>query len=107
MKRYLVALVSVFCAAGVSAAGVCDVTAYGAKNDASARATKAIHDAIQACAANGGGTVYFPPGTYETGAIELRPATSLSTSTRARRCASTPIFPNIRWCPAGAKERRA
>ena len=53
------------------AAPSCDVTAYGAKNDASARSTKAIHDAIQACAKAGGGTVYFPAGTYETGAIEL------------------------------------
>src|SRR5579862_690340 len=59
------------CVLSVHAAGLCDVTAYGAKNDASARATKAIHDAIQACAKQGGGTVYFPPGTYETGAIEL------------------------------------
>ncbi len=42
---------------------MCDVTAYGAKNDAGARATKAIHDAIQACAKAGGGTVYFPAGT--------------------------------------------
>lgn len=55
----------------LGAAGVCDITAYGAKNDASARSTKAIHDAIQACAKSGGGTVYFPPGVYETGAIEL------------------------------------
>jgi polygalacturonase len=59
------------CALSVNAASVCDVTAYGAKNDASARSTKAIHDAIQACAKAGGGTVYFPAGTYETGAIEL------------------------------------
>ena len=49
----------------------CDVTAYGAKSDASARATGAIKAAIQACAKAGGGTVYFPAGTYETGAIEL------------------------------------
>ena len=68
MKRYLPFL---FCALAVSAAGVCDVTAYGAKNDGSARATKAIRDAIQACAKTGGGTVYFPPGAYVTGAIEL------------------------------------
>ncbi len=66
-------LVLVFLAAGLAAqaAPTCDVTAYGAKNDASARSTKAINDAIQACAKQGGGTVYIPPGTYETGAIEL------------------------------------
>src|ERR1700733_519856 len=59
------------CALSAQSASMCDVTAYGAKNDASARATKAIRDALQACAKAGGGTVYFPPGTYETGAIEL------------------------------------
>jgi polygalacturonase len=68
MKRRLGLLV---CIVSAHAAGVCDVTAYGAKNDASARATTAIRAAIQACVKTGGGTVYFPPGTYETGAIEL------------------------------------
>jgi polygalacturonase len=55
----------------LSAAPMCDVTSYGAKNDASARATAAIRNAIRDCAKNGGGRVYFPPGVYETGAIEL------------------------------------
>lgn len=59
------------CGFAANAAGLCDVTAYGAKNDGSARATKAINDAIQACAKGGGGRVYFPPGTYLTGAIQL------------------------------------
>ena len=67
---------------------MCDVTAYGAKNDASARATKAIHDAIQACAKAGGGTVYFPAGTYETGAIEL--ASNIISEHRRRRDAALP-----------------
>jgi len=64
-------LLLVICAATSYAASTCDVTAYGAKNDGSARATKAINDAIQACAKQGGGTVYFPPGVYVTGAIQL------------------------------------
>lgn len=59
------------CGLAANAAGVCDVTAYGAKNDGSVHATKAIRDAIQACAKQGGGTVYFPPGAYVSGAIEL------------------------------------
>jgi hypothetical protein len=59
------------CVAAMQGASLCDVTSYGAKNDGSARSTVAIHDAIQACAKAGGGTVYFPAGTYETGAIEL------------------------------------
>ena len=67
----------------LGAASVCDVTAYGAKNDASARSTRAIHDAIQACAKSGGGTVYFPPGVYETGAIELASNLTLNIETGA------------------------
>ena len=69
--RALAAFFTVCAGALAQSTAVCDVTAYGAKNDASARSTKAIHDAIRACAKRGGGTVYFPPGTYETGAIEL------------------------------------
>ena len=57
--------------ARLSAAPVCDVTSYGAKNDGTSRSTKPIRDAIQACAKAGGGTVYFPAGVYLTGAIEL------------------------------------
>ncbi len=71
MRTLLVLAWALLPCAALQAAGVCDVTTYGAKNDASARATRAIHDAIHACAKQGGGTVYFPPGTYETGAIEL------------------------------------
>jgi polygalacturonase len=63
---------SMFLAASTAiAAPTCDVTSYGAKNDGTSRSTSAIRDAIQACAKAGGGTVYFPPGVYQTGAIEL------------------------------------
>jgi polygalacturonase len=48
-----------------------NVVDYGAKNDGSANATASIRSAIQACAKAGGGTVYFPAGTYDTGAIQL------------------------------------
>ena len=53
------------------ASPVFNVTDYGAKNDGSARSTAAIKKAIEACAHAGGGTVYFPAGTYVTGAIQL------------------------------------
>ena len=39
--------------------------------DGSASSTEAIRSAIQAAKAAGGGTVYFPPGNYVTGPIEL------------------------------------
>jgi polygalacturonase len=66
-------VVAVFgvCMAAMQGASLCDVTSYGAKNDGRTRSTTAIHDAIQACAKAGGGTVYFPARTYETAAIEL------------------------------------
>jgi polygalacturonase len=48
-----------------------NVLDYGAKSDGSARSTEAIKKAIQAAAKAGGGTVYFPAGTYVTGAIQM------------------------------------
>jgi hypothetical protein len=51
--------------------GIYNVLDYGAKNDGSARSTEAIRKAIQAAEKAGGGTVYFPAGTYVTGAIRM------------------------------------
>lgn len=45
---------------------VFDVKAYGAKGDGTTDDTTAINDAISACVTAGGGTVYFPAGTYLT-----------------------------------------
>jgi hypothetical protein len=50
---------------------VFDITAYGAKPDASAPATEAFARAIAAAKAAGGGTVYVPAGHYTSGPIEL------------------------------------
>lgn len=72
MKR-LFALI-LLAGGGLSAASTTpffNVLDFGAKNDGSAPATASIRKAIQACSAAGGGTVYFPAGTYVTGAIEL------------------------------------
>jgi polygalacturonase len=54
-----------------AAPGVYNVLDFGAKNDGSTHATEAIKRAIQAAAKAGGGTVYFPAGTYVTGAIQM------------------------------------
>ena len=53
-------------------AAVFDVTAFGAKADGTTPDRDAINKAIDAAAAAGGGTVYFPAGTYLTGSIRLR-----------------------------------
>jgi polygalacturonase len=49
-----------------------NVLNYGAKNDSSKIATKAIASAIAAASKKGGGTVYFPAGKYLTGPIHLK-----------------------------------
>lgn len=48
-----------------------DVRDYGAKSDGETTNTDAIHNAIEACTADGGGTVRVPPGKWLTGAIHL------------------------------------
>jgi polygalacturonase len=50
---------------------VFNILDYGAKRDASAPATEAFRRAIQAAKAEGGGTIYVPPGKYTSGPIEL------------------------------------
>ena len=49
-----------------------NVLKYGAKNDSSALATKAIAAAINAASKKGGGTIFFPAGKYLTGPIHLK-----------------------------------
>lgn len=51
---------------------VFNVKDYGATGEKSQNARQAIQKAIEACAAAGGGLVYFPPGDYSTGTIHLR-----------------------------------
>jgi polygalacturonase len=49
-----------------------DVKTFGAKGDGITVDTKAINDAIDAAAKAGGGTVYFPAGTYLSFSIRLK-----------------------------------
>jgi hypothetical protein len=53
-------------------AGGYDVRAYGGVGDGKTSCTEAIRHAIDAASANGGGTVYFPAGTFLTGPIHLK-----------------------------------
>lgn len=48
-----------------------DITRYGARPDASFDNTEAIHRAIQACSAAGGGRVVVPSGRFVTGPVHL------------------------------------
>jgi polygalacturonase len=52
--------------------GVYNVITFGASSDGRTMCTEAIHKAIDKAASHGGGTVYFPSGTYLTGPIHLQ-----------------------------------
>ncbi|HEX9106627.1 MAG TPA: glycoside hydrolase family 28 protein, partial [Longimicrobiales bacterium] len=56
----------------LAGARVFDVRAYGARGDGRAIETEAINRAIDAAAANGGGTVYFGAGSYLSYSIHLK-----------------------------------
>ncbi|MCC6696035.1 MAG: glycoside hydrolase family 28 protein [Candidatus Hydrogenedentes bacterium] len=53
------------------------VKTYGAAGDGATKDTAAVQKAIDTCAANGGGTVYFAPGTYLCGSLHLRTGVTL------------------------------
>jgi len=65
-----------------------DVRSFGAKGDGVTIDSAAIDRAIQAAA--GGGTVYFPPGTYASYSIHLQSGVTLHLSKGARLLAAKP-----------------
>lgn len=72
-SRFLMLLLALFfCDLSAKAQQYFNVLNYGAKNDSSKIATKAIENAIAAASKTGGGTIYFPAGKYLTGPIHLR-----------------------------------
>src|SRR5262245_50843846 len=58
--------------AAIRAGTIHNVTLYGAKGDGVTIDSDAINAAIDAAAANGGGTVYFPAGVYASYSIRLK-----------------------------------
>ncbi len=54
------------------ARGVFDIKAFGAKGDGKALDSPVVNKAIDAAAAAGGGTVFFPAGTYRSFSIRLK-----------------------------------
>lgn len=60
-----------------STGGIFNVRAFGATGDGKTIDTPAVNKAIQAAAAAGGGTVYFPAGSYLCYSIHLMSLVSL------------------------------
>ena len=77
-RHKTLALIAITCfavacsATAARAARVCNVQTYGAKADGTTMDTQAIQNAINTCAAKGGGTVQFSGGTFLTGPIMLK-----------------------------------
>ena len=69
---FAIVLALTACLATAASTGTYDVTEYGAVGDGRALDTAAINKTIETAAAEGGGTVYFPPGKYLSYSIHLR-----------------------------------
>jgi len=82
------------------AAGVFDVTRFGAKGDGKALDTPAINRAIETAAAAGGGTVGFPSGVYRCFSIQLKSNISLYLEPGATILAADPKDGDGKYDPA-------
>jgi len=69
---FLALLVAPLALAQAPAASQFNPGNFGAKGDGTAKDTAAVQSAIDACAAAGGGTVYFAPGAYLCGSVQLK-----------------------------------
>lgn len=71
-------IVSLVCSGLIfGAVKVYDVCDYGARADGKMLCTKSIQRAIDECAKDGGGTVYFPRGTFLSGTIYMKSGVTL------------------------------
>ena len=62
---------------------------FGANNNGIQTTTRELQNAIDACAKQGAGTVYFPPGIYLTGTLILKSGVHLELAERAKILGST------------------
>ncbi|WP_240935701.1 glycosyl hydrolase family 28-related protein [Hymenobacter sp. HDW8] len=78
-------------AAAAPLGGNFNIRDYGAKGDSATLDTDAINRTIAAAAKAGGGTVYFPAGTYRSFSIRLQSRISLYLDQGATLLAATPV----------------
>ena len=76
----------------LSGAGILNIRTFGATGDGTTLDSPAINRAIDAAAAAGGGTVYFPAGVYACYSLRLKTHVSLYLDAGATiLAASTPL----------------
>jgi polygalacturonase len=68
-----------------------NVKQFGARGDGGALDTSALQQAIDACAQNGGGTVYLPPGRYLSGTLFLKSRVAIHLEAGATLLGSTKL----------------
>ena len=78
-------------AAVVTPGGVCNVLEHGAVADGQTLNTAALNRLVAEASAAGGGTVYFPAGTYLTGTIFLQSGVTLRLDSGATILGSTDL----------------
>lgn len=84
-----------------------NVTDFGARNDSLTLNTKAIQDAIDACASKGGGVVTFDEGNYVTGSLFVKKGVTLHIGKNTQLLGSQNIddYPEIDTRVAGVELR--
>jgi len=70
--RYFFSIILLFFVASTLLASFYNVKDFGAKGDGKTLDSPAINDAIEKAASAGGGTIYFPAGTYLSYSIRLK-----------------------------------
>lgn len=70
---------------------ILDILELGGVNDGKTLNTKVIQGAINQCSESGGGTIYFPPGSFVTGSIIMKDGVSLYLEAGATLLGSTSI----------------
>ncbi|MFL6467155.1 MAG: glycoside hydrolase family 28 protein [Pyrinomonadaceae bacterium] len=77
-----------------------DIRVFGAKGDGKALDSPAINKAIETAAANGGGTVFFPAGTYRSFSIRLKSNITLYFDPGSTLLAASPNDGDGKYDPA-------
>jgi polygalacturonase len=76
-KSWLPLLIAICCSSAPGSEVLYDIRDYGAKPDGQTLCTQAIQEAVDECAAGGGGVVYVPPGRFLSGTIVIKSGVTL------------------------------